>query len=346
MPRTKYILIALFMVSTTCSTFAQNRQGGYTSILQGIEEAAVSFLSTVPESEKSSVLYSFDVDERTHWNFVPMTGERKGMSLKEMSPQQRLAVHTLLRSTLSAKGYLKASSIQQLERLLGEIENNPTRRDPGFYYLTFFGEPTSASPWGWRFEGHHLSLNFSIIDGTLSVTPAFLGTNPAQVREGVYSGWVVLSEEILLARQLMDSFTDSQRKRVIIGNTAPRDIITGNQRTVSLDAFEGLPFGEMNETQQNLLLLLISAYTHNLKPEVAQAHLQRIQEAGLARLHFSWAGSMVENEGHYYRIHGPNTLIEYDNTQNNANHVHTVWRNLDNDFGRDLLREHYEQHQH
>jgi hypothetical protein len=231
----------------------------------------------------------------------------------------------------------------QLERILGELENNPEYRDPGQYFVSIFGTPSSEAPWGWRFEGHHLSLNFSTLGAEIAVTPAFWGSNPAKVPEGTYAGWRVLNAEIDMARSLMATFSDDQLSTVVIATDAPRDIITGNSREARLDAFEGLSYADMNQEQRGHLWALVELFAHNLKSDIAQTELDRIEEAGLENLHFAWAGSREEGAAHYYRIHGPVTLIEYDNTQNNANHIHTVWRDLADDFGRDILRAHYDQ---
>ena len=309
-------------------------------------DAARAFFATMPSNAPDTVQFPFDAEERTFWNFVPITGQRKGMAVKSMSLEQHKATHRLLQSVLFAKGYLKATAIQQLERMLGEIENNPTRRDPGFYYLTIFGEPSMDSPWGWRYEGHHFSLNVTVAGGMITTTPTFMGANPAEVREGAFAGWELLHEESKLGFQLIHSLSPDQRTQAIIADTAPRDIITGNQREAILDTYEGLPFSEMSSSQQDLLILLLGAYVHNLNPILATRELNRIHEAGLNNLYFAWAGSLSPERGHYYRIHGPQTLIEFDNTQNNANHIHTVWRDFSNDFGRDVLRLHYEQSEH
>lgn len=303
--------------------------------------AAVHFLNITPEAQQKKLVFPFEHDERTHWNFVPMTGKRKGLSLKEMSDAQRIAVHALLQSVMSTKGYLKTTGVQQLERILGVIEENPTYRDHEAYFLTLFGTPSEDGLWGWRFEGHHLSLNFSSIDNQLSVVPAFMGSNPSKVLSGPYAGLRVLHEEIDVARALMATLTTEQQSKTIIADKAPRDIITGNDREAVMESFEGLSYAEMNESQQQLLMSLIKVYAGNVQTSIALEQLDRIEEAGYENLYFAWAGSLTEGKGHYYRIHGPTLLIEYDNTQTQANHIHTVWRDLSNDFGRDLLHDHY-----
>lgn len=309
-------------------------------------EAVNQFLSLVDESDTQQITFDFETDERTNWNFLPMTGERKGLALRDMTHEQRVALHKLLQTALSTEGYLKVTAIQQLERLVGELENRPDYRNPGFYYLSIFGKPSLEGAWGWRFEGHHLSLNFSMVNGQIAGSPAFLGTNPGRVHESVFSGLEVLSTEIRLARQLMMLLSEDLREKAIIAEKAPREIITGNSRVAMLDAFEGLSFKELDNDQQDLLVLLLSTYIHNMEADLASAQLKRIKDSGLENLYFAWAGSLHDGEAHYYRIHGPNLLIEYDNTQNNANHVHSIWRDLDNDFGRDYLRQHYEHSDH
>ncbi|MFK7846966.1 MAG: DUF3500 domain-containing protein [Rhodothermales bacterium] len=305
-------------------------------------EAAQHFLSLTNAEEKQVLVYPFESEERTFWNFVPMTGERKGLVLRDMSTDQKMALHALLQSTLSTKGYLKTTGIQQLERILGVLEDRPVYRDPTSYYLTIFGTPAADTAWGWRFEGHHLSLNFSSVNNELAIAPAFMGSNPSKVLEGTFAGLRVLSEEIDVARTLMASLSPEQQATAIISDTSPREIITGNERKAVLESYEGLKYTDMKPHQQMLLKSLINVYAGNLRADVAQAELDRIEAAGYDKLYFAWAGSLIPDAGHYYRIHGTTLLIEYDNTQTEANHIHTVWRDLTNDFGRDLLHKHYE----
>ncbi|MEM8487866.1 MAG: DUF3500 domain-containing protein [Bacteroidota bacterium] len=307
-----------------------------------MREAAKNFISlTTDASQQEKLHWAFSDDERLNWNFVPIPGKRQGLAVESMSTQQRAALHALLQSVLSTKGYLKTTGVQQLERILGEIENRPKYRDPLLYYLTIFGTPAADSAWGWRFEGHHLSLNFSSIADTIDVVPAFWGANPAEVKTGPFTGLRLLSEEIDVARQLMRTFSTEQKQQVIIADTAPRDIITGNSREAMLERTEGLAYAAMTAEQQQLVIRLIDVYLGNMKPEVAAHQRAHIEAAGYDTIHFAWAGSESLGQGHYYRLHGTTLLIEYDNTQTNANHIHTVWRDLQNDFGRDLLHQHY-----
>ena len=307
--------------------------------------AAGVFIETLSADQRGEGTWEMDAEQRFDWHFIPR--ERYGVLLKDMTPEQRTAAHGLLQSVLSSQGYLKATGVMQLEGILGVIEGRPDRRDPEDYYFNIFGTPSEDGAWAWRFEGHHISMNFASAGGEVpSVTPTFMGSNPALVGEGPNAGRRLLGAEEDLARELLALLSAAQLRTVIIEAEAPRDIITGNARMVEFDTYQGLPASEMNATQSHALMLLIEEYLGNASAEVADAKMQQILDAGLERLHFAWAGSTERGEGHYYRIHGPTVLIEYDNTQGGANHVHSVLRDPRNDFGDDLLRRHYEAADH
>lgn len=307
--------------------------------------AARAYLSTLGADARERGTWELDADQRFDWHFIPR--EREGLPLKDMTPDQREAAHRLLGSVLSSQGYLKATGVQQLEGILGGIEGRPDFRDPEDYYVNIFGEPSAEAAWAWRFEGHHISMNVTAAGGDVpSMTPTFMGSNPHVVREGTSAGWSLLAAEEGLARDLMALLDDRRRATAIIQAEAPRDIITGNERRVSLDRYEGLRASEMTEAQRAALMTLIEEYLHNARHDIAHTEMERIREAGLENLYFAWAGPTERGEGHYYRVHGPTILIEYDNVQGGANHVHSVWRDPQNDFGDDLLRRHYEEADH
>jgi hypothetical protein len=306
--------------------------------------AAEAFTALLDEAERERALRPFEHADRFDWAFVPRS--RNGLPLADMTPEQRSAAHGLLRATTSSQGYQKAIGIVRLEQILGEIEGRPERRDPEQYFFWIFGEPSVDEPWGWRFEGHHVSLSFTTIDGLTVATPSFMGANPATVPTGPYAGWRVLGNEEDLARELLRSLDDDQRSTAVIATEAPSDIITGNDREVSLTERSGLPVSAMTEGQRHLLMRLVMEYVGNMEASIADAQLAKIRQAGIGELHFAWAGSAEPGEGHYYRIHGPTVLFEYDNTQGGANHVHSTWRDLTDDFGEDLLRRHYEEADH
>jgi hypothetical protein len=308
-------------------------------------EAANDFLTSLKPEQKAKAVFELKSDERENWFFIPKA--RAGLPFKEMTKPQRNLAHALLDSGLSQRGYVKATTIMSLELVLFDMENKNTKRDPEMYYVSIFGKPGATNAWGWRVEGHHLSINFTIANGKdISATPSFFGSNPGEVREGAHKGLRVLGNEEDLGRQLVKSFSDQQRKIAIFSSDAPKEVITGNARKVNALELVGLPQEKMTTGQRELLMKLIKEYLFRNRLEIAEADLAKIEKSGVEKIYFGWAGGIERGEKHYYRIQGPTFLMEYDNTQNNANHVHTVWRDFENDFGEDVLREHYEQTRH
>jgi hypothetical protein len=305
-------------------------------------EAAEAFLASLRGDQRTKALIPLDSPERLNWDYRPR--QREGLPLLEMdSSQQRLAFALLL-SGLGRQGQTKAMNIMALETILGEMEagRGRHRRDPDLYFLTVFGEPSDRGPWGWRFEGHHLSVNYLITDGKhIGPTPSFFGANPARIPEGRMAGLRVLAPEEDLARTLLKSLTPHHRARVIIAPEAPPDIITGSEPRVKVDAPSGISFSELTDVQQGVLTDLVFEYLARTPEDVADIRTDRIEKEGKKHIHFAWAGGENQGEPHYYRLHGPSFLLEYDNTQNNANHIHTVWRDLDDEWGLDLLKTHY-----
>jgi hypothetical protein len=328
--------------------------------------AAGDFLSALSPGLLEKAVIDFDGwEERSNWHFFPTrddsikNGEgllwhrRKGLSIKEMNQEQRVAAHALLRSALSTQGYLKAAAIMQLEEILRETEialgGSPyvPLRDPELYFFTVFGKPSVDAAWGFRVEGHHLSVSFTNAPGGLyAVTPAFFGTRPAVVQHGKHAGLSILAAEAQIARDLVKSLDRGQLKQAVIQADAPAEIVTGNSRKVELGAPAGIPFSKLTGPQGASLMRLVEEYVNNWRTDFAAREIERIRRSGVERLHFAWAGATDAGQPHYYRIHGPDLLIEYDNTQNNANHIHTVYRDLKNDFGADMLRQHYEKGGH
>jgi hypothetical protein len=305
-------------------------------------ESATNFWNALTPEQQAKASYEMKDPERRDWNFVPLV--RKGLTIKEMTSGQRALAHAFLASGLSMHGYQQAVTIMSLDDILKAMENGKGPvRDPELYYFTVFGKPGPTETWGWRVEGHHLSLNFTIADGqAVAAGPVFYGANPAEVRQGPRKGLRVLGVTEDLGRQLIKDLSEEQRKTAIIDATAPKEIITGNQRKANPGEPKGLPAGAMNPEQKEQLVKLVGVFANRLRPELAQQDLDKIEKAGWDKVHFAWAGGLEPGEKHYYRIHGPTFLVEYDNTQNDANHIHTVWRDSANDFGEDILKEHYE----
>ena len=302
------------------------------------------FLSLLDENQVAKARYEFGDEERFNWHFVPR--ERNGISFNDLNDKQRQAGLALLKASLSEQGYQKANNIMALENILREVENRPADdkyRDPLNYYITIFGNPDEKNVWGWRLEGHHISINFSSADGSIvSSTPTFWGSNPAIVRSGRYSGRQILKQETDLGFTLVNSLDSDQMKVAVIASKAPAEIITGNQRKADLQEPKGLAFNDMNESQKKLFMQLLNVYVKNYQLGFSKRLMDKIEKAGIENLSFAWAGSLQPGAGHYYRIQGPMLLIEYDNIQNNANHVHTAVRDLTNDFAEDILKEHYQ----
>ena len=301
-----------------------------------IAAAAQAFAEALNPAQRERAVFDFDSPERQNWHFVPKS--RKGVSFGEMTADQRERAEALLRASLSEAGYSKVDSVLMLEAVLRELEGD--WRDPGRYYFAVFGTPGDPAGWGWRAEGHHLSINVTVVRGTVLVsTPSFLGANPAEVREGPHRGLRALGPEEDLARQLVNSLTPEQQRKAIILERAPAEIlnIPGRNSTQA----EGIAQTELTPEQSTLLEKLISEYLLRTRPEAAKRQWEKIRGAGPAALHFAWAGSREKGQPHYYRVQGGSFVLEYDNTQNRANHVHSVWRDFDEEFGKDLLGEHY-----
>ncbi|MEX1256020.1 MAG: DUF3500 domain-containing protein [Gemmatimonadota bacterium] len=312
---------------------------------EAMAAAASDFLATLNGARRASAHLPFEDEVRMGWQYIP--AEREGLLLADMTAVQRQRVHVLLRTALSGTGYLKITSVMQLEEVLRAIETAGFARSVEGYVVAVFGDPASGEPWGWRFEGHHVSLNFtSVAPGGLSATPLFLGSNPAEVRSGSWAGLRVLHREEDLARELLRSLSPDLRARAVVSPTPPNDILTRNDPVARELPVEGLPAGEMGSESRVLLLALLEEFAGNLDEGVAEAHLSAVRTAGVESLHFVWSGGVEAGEPHYYRIQGPTVLVEFDNVQGEGNHVHSVWRDLENDFGGDLLRRHYETADH
>ena len=306
------------------------------------EMAAASsvFLNSLDAERKAKAVFEWKDGERVNWHYIPKA--RKGLALKNMNDAQRALAHGLIVTGLSHQGYRKALQVMSLEQILFEMGDNPKTRDPGNYFISIFGTPAPKGTWGWRLEGHHLSLNYTVIKGTeVSVTPSFYATNPGRVNEGAHKGLQVLAAEENLARTLANSLTEEQLKTALVAAEAPADIITKADRTVKPLEPMGLAYTALTDDQKKQLTKLVNTYLRKHRPAIAKAELKRIETAGWDKVHFAWAGGLKKGQGHYYRIQTPHLLLEYDNTQGGANHVHAVMRDFTNDFGDDLLKKHH-----
>lgn len=302
------------------------------------------FIESLTPELKSKAVFAFNSDERQNWHFVPKV--RAGITIKEMDEAQKLAAFTLLASGLSPEGMGKATNIISLESVLHVLEagKGPVR-DPGLYYFSVYGEPGGKKPWSWRVEGHHLSINFTIAGGAVAATPEFFGSNPAEVRDGPRQGLRILAAEEDEGFALLAALTAEQRRTAIWTDKSPNEIITGNQRQVSALETVGLPAAGMTPGQKAKLVGLVKVYVTRHRAELAADDLAVIEKAGWDKVHFGWAGSTNKGQRHYYRVQGPTFLLEFVN-KDDANHIHTTWRDFARDFGADLLAEHYKQQPH
>ncbi len=311
--------------------------------LAAMKAAATAFLGTLDDAKRAQASFPFAADARENFRFTPQT--RSGLPLKEMTGPQRAAAIKLLETVLSDRGQLKALQIMTLEGVLGELEKKPDFRDPGKYYVSIFGQPGADTGWGWKFEGHHLALNYTVVGGKqIAVTPSFFGANPAEVRVGEHLGLRVLKAEDELAHALLAVLLESGRKEVIFSDQAPAEILTAENRQASALELVGVPASDMSAVQKKALFELIEETTGRHREDLAEADMRKITAAGSDKIRFGWAGGTKPGEAWYYRVQGPTFLLEAANTQNNANHIHTVWRDFDGDFGRDILAEHQRQH--
>jgi hypothetical protein len=327
-------------------------------------EAAERLIALLSPDQRTKAILNFsNQEQRTRWYYTPVA--RDGLPLSEMDRRQRRRAHQLLATGLSRAGYSTASTIIGLETTLDALEgwHRPhPGRDPDLYYVSIFGRPDARQPWGWRFEGHHISLNYTLAGGqVLSPTPTFFGSNPAETALSPAGTLRPLAGIEDLARELIHAFDPAQRSRAILATAAPSDIVLANlpgvvQGTLPsanrvsprqqealryTHAPKGLAAAAMEPAQREILLALVSEYIHRLPDEVAEIEMHELERRGREGLHFAWAGGLEKRQGHYYRIQGTRFLVEYDNTQNDANHIHSVWREPGNDFGARLLAEHY-----
>ena len=338
---TTLVFITVFFLSCNAQTGDNKKIKPPRKDLAGMAAAANELLKTLSSQQKDKIQFAFDANERYNWHYVPKS--RKGLPIKELSEAQKKAAMALLRTALSDTGFDKTTSIIKLEAILRKVEGLPEDddyRDPGKYYFSVFGDPAIDSIWGWRLEGHHISFNFSAKDNSLiSGTPGFLGTNPAIVLSGPEKGLYILKNETQAGFELLQSLDASQVKKAVISDNAPSEIITEARRKAMINKPEGILYSELTNEQQKLFMQLLSIYIHRYTKLFAETMMKEIETAGLNDLRFAWAGTQQTGVGnpHYYRIQGPTIIIEYDNTQNNANHIHTVIRDLKNDFGDELL---------
>ena len=307
-------------------------------------DAASNFLSALPAVARGDASFAFESDERARHHFIPTEAfERHGVVYRSLNSEQKVRALDLLRSGLSQKGYLTAQRIMEVEGILGILEGSDRRfsRDQEDYWVSIFGTPAHDGTWGWRWEGHHLSLHFTVVAGDITVsTPTFLGANPAMVPDGPRRGVRAMREHEDTARELLASLDAGQREVAIFDDVAPTNIVTGAELVVDpLDPI-GIRGADLSSAQRDLLTAVIDAYVGMMADDIAALRHEAIRSGGLDNTYFAWAGPTERGEVAYYRVQGPNVLIEFDNTQEDPNHIHAAFRDFVGDLGRDVLREH------
>ncbi len=305
-------------------------------------DAANAFLSSLWADQKATATYTFEDDQRFDWHFIPKL--RKGLSFGAMQPFQQKLATSLLAAGLSQQGLIKAETIMSLDQVLLLLEGGagPNRRDPDNYYVTIFGTPAAKGTWGYRVEGHHLSQNFTIVDGRVADSPSFFGSNPAEVKTGPRKGLRVLAAEDDFGYELLEALDNSQKETAVVDKTALKDIITMASRKAALNgAPNGLAAAKMTAAQYDKLLTLVDLYANNVAPQMAEQRMQLARKQPKNATFFAWTGDTARGGLHYYRVQTPAFLIEMDCTQDKGNHIHSVWRDYEGDFGLDLLKTHY-----
>lgn len=316
-----------------------------THAARAITAAVTSWLHGLDDRQRAAASFPFEAGERFIWSYTP--GDRRGLAIRDMRPDQRAASMAIVAAGMSVRTADEIAGIVALETILGQLEQAGgragwTRRDPELYWFAVFGDPMAAGPWSWRIGGHHVAIHLTLADDrVMGSTPSFLGTNPATVPGGPTAGARVLAGEEDLARGLLAGLSSSERGAAVVSASAPADILTGSGRRADLRSVPiGVRHAGLGRAGQAALERLVRHYVDRVRPDVADAAWRRIVDAGLGDVRFAWAGSDSPGRGHYYAVLGPTFVIEYDNTQNDANHIHAVWRDLEHDWGGDLLGDH------
>lgn len=311
------------------------------------KNSATAFLKSLSPEQRKKALMKIDNNSRERWHYLPSTMfDRGGIPLKELNEKQKGLAFKFLEDHLSKTGYEKVRQIITLEEILAEISGNSSMRDPEKYSVAIYGNPATDKLWAWSFEGHHISLNFTIADKKVSVVPRFLGANPATIQTGKRKGERTLAQEADLGMELVNSLNSWQKQKAIIQNSTFYDIVTRNKSEVSpFDSF-GIKMKDLDETQKANLQKLIGVYLSIMPKELAEKRLEKLKKEDFSEIQFGWAGATEKGKPYYYRIQGKSFLIEFDNSQNSGNHIHTVWRDFNGDFGRDLIKEHYKNSNH
>lgn len=331
--------ILYFLLLAPFALKAQNNTVDFSS--------ALNCINSFDSVQKAKSVFPFDEMSRYDWNYLPPSLiPRKGVCLKNLDSTQKKNIYALLKSFLSGKGYSRTQDIMNNEYYLKELEPNLIHRIPENYFIAFYGTPAKDSVWGWKFSGHHIALNFTIVNGRLAFTPVFFGVYPAEIKEGKNKGRRIIKDEEDIGFELVNMLTPEQKLKAIFQSKSFNDIVTTNASQVGPLAPVGILAKDLTFQQKNVLNKLIACHLSSMPAEIAAMRMKRISSEDFNKIRFGWAGALIAGEPHYYRIQGSTFLIEFDNTTHNANHIHIVWRDFNGDFGVDLLKEHYKTSKH
>jgi len=353
----KSIILSLCFLAYTSPLWAQANLS--------VEKTVNQFLNTLNADELKKTTYAFEDTMRKKWTNLPVgLVPRPGIQYGALSDKSRMAFHRVLSATLSSQGYLKATSIMALDDILntlyqqafdkGEINQKMLKRMQdlkwahGNYYISVWGMPQDKDPWGLHFGGHHMALNLTVKGKDIAVSPYFIGTDPSEVKSSKYAGLRVLSKEEDYGFMLINMLTESQKVKAILKQIVPSDIITNPNSSQRITSYYGIAAAELSEDQKSVLKILIQEYIHNFEHNTAHRLFDQLIKTGIEKIYFAWVGSLDNNKPHYYIINAPDFLIEYDNVgfQNDGNHIHAILRQKGNDFGQDLLKQHYLEAKH
>jgi len=306
-----------------------------------------ALMNSLTPAQKEIVSFALEDPAKTRWHYLPHDSfAREGLPLSEMTAGQIEKTYALLEAYLSESGYDQMQQIIDLENYLAIVENNPYKRDASKYYIAFYGTPHKDSLWAWSFEGHHLSLNFTVSPEAIAFAPAFWGSNPGIVPIGPEQGKIVLKTDHNLGLQLVNSLSPAQLEQTLVSSKTYGEILTQNQDAVALIPNNGIAYRQLQAPQKKLLKQIIHHHLDRMEKPVSQKARGLLENENWNEITFSWAGKTEKLKAHYYRIQGQSFLIEYDNSQNNGNHIHAVWREFNGDFGKDLIQEHYQKGGH
>ncbi|MFI6680339.1 DUF3500 domain-containing protein [Kribbella sp. NPDC050470] len=322
-------------------------------VVEQTREAVLELLASLSPAQLDKVRAAFDTPDHKDWTYLP--GNRPGLPLAELTPAQQRLAERLIEIGCSERGVADSKAVLEAEVILRGIPDLPPTGEwegsvlGGRYFLRVLGDPAGTEPWAWRLNGHHLALHVTLVDGAIAFTPQFIGSNPAEVRSGPQAGRRFLAAEQDLGFQLLHALEPGQRAVAVVSDEAPDDILTRHDPVADASLLHrGLAYGDMTGEQRQVFSLLVGQYVGRAAGPIGLQTWQDITDHGIERLTFAWAGETEPGVGHrhYYSIVGPTFLAEYDNTQDNANHIHSVWRDLRNDWGTDLLAAHYSQSAH